>query len=119
MPKIINQFDFGERHPIDARISSNMTQLQKEGLSTFTETSDSGLNSDDVNGNISKIYTIEMFPTMLKMISGTLVEGAKYSDVYVGTKMRKFPLPVIDMPVRILGSVHVLAHAFTGTGICI
>ncbi len=31
------------------------------------------------------------------------------SSVYVGTKMRKFPLPVMNMPVRILGSVHVLA----------
>ncbi len=30
-------------------------------------------------------------------------------NVYVGTKMRKFPLPVMDMPVHILGSVHVLA----------
>jgi hypothetical protein len=29
--------------------------------------------------------------------------------VYVGTKTRKFPLPVMDMPVRVLGSVHVLA----------
>jgi hypothetical protein len=28
---------------------------------------------------------------------------------YVGTKMREFPLPVMDMPVRVLGSVHVLA----------
>ncbi len=31
--------------------------------------------------------------------------------------MRKFPLPVMDMSVRILGSVRVLAHALTGTGI--
>ncbi len=40
-------------------------------------------------------------------------------DVYVGTKMRKFPLPVMDMPVHILGSVRILAHARTETGICI
>ncbi len=37
----------------------------------------------------------------------------------VGTKMRKFPLPVMDMPVRVLGSVRILAHALTGTGNCI
>ncbi len=29
--------------------------------------------------------------------------------VYVGTKMHKFPLPVMDMPVRLLGSVRVMA----------
>jgi hypothetical protein len=40
-------------------------------------------------------------------------------DAYVGTKMRKFSLPVVDMPVRILGSMRVLADARTGTGICI
>jgi hypothetical protein len=27
----------------------------------------------------------------------------------VGTKMRKFPLPVMDMPVHVLGSIHVQA----------
>ena len=43
----------------------------------------------------------------------------KTDVIYVGTKVRKFPLPVMDMPVRILGSVRVLAHARTGTGICI
>jgi hypothetical protein len=30
--KIINQCDFGQRHLIDARISSNTTLLQQEGL---------------------------------------------------------------------------------------
>jgi hypothetical protein len=29
--------------------------------------------------------------------------------MYVGTKTRKFPLPVMDMPVPVLGSVRVLA----------
>ncbi len=57
--------------------------LQQEGLSTFTETSDSGLNSDDVNGDISTMHTIQTFPTMLKLISGTLVRGANYSDIYI------------------------------------
>jgi hypothetical protein len=36
--EIINQCDFGQRHLIDAHISSNTTLLQQEGLSTFTET---------------------------------------------------------------------------------
>jgi hypothetical protein len=42
-----------------------------------------------------------------------------FENMYVGTKMHKFPLLVMDMPVCILGSVHVLAHALTSTGICI
>jgi hypothetical protein len=29
--------------------------------------------------------------------------------VYVGTKTRKFPSPVMDMPVGVMGSVRVLA----------
>jgi hypothetical protein len=39
--------------------------------------------------------------------------------VNVGTKMRKFPLRVMDIPVRVLGSVRILAHALTGPGNCI
>ncbi len=86
--KIINQCDFGQRHLIDARISSNTTLLQHEGLSTFKETSDSGLNSDDVNGDISTMHTIQTFPTMLKLISGTLVGGANYSDTYIDSDVK-------------------------------
>jgi hypothetical protein len=69
---IINQCDFKERYLIDTRISSNMNLLQQDGFSTFTEASESGLNSDDVNGDISTMHTIQTFPTMLKLISGTL-----------------------------------------------
>jgi hypothetical protein len=39
-----------------------------------------------------------------------------FGGVHVGTELRKFPLPVIDMPVRVWGSVRVLAHALTSTG---
>ena len=81
--KIINQCDFGQRHLIDARLSSNTTLLQQEELSTFTEMSDSGLNSDDVNGDISTMHTIQMFLTMLKLMSGTLVGDANYSNIYI------------------------------------
>jgi hypothetical protein len=42
-----------------------------------------------------------------------------WKHVSVGTKMCKFPLPVMRMPVRVLRSVCVQAHARTGTGICI
>ncbi len=36
------------------------------------------------------------------------------NGAYVGTKTRKFPLPVMDMPVRVWGTVLILAHALTG-----
>ncbi len=36
-------------------------------------------------------------------------KGRTTDDVYVGTKMRQLPLPVMDMTVRVLGSVNVLA----------
>jgi hypothetical protein len=29
------------------------------------------------------MHTIQMFPTMLKLISRTLVGGANYSDIYI------------------------------------
>ncbi len=38
--------------------------------------------------------------------------------VHVGTKTCKFPLPVMDMPELVLRLVRILAHALTGTGIC-
>ncbi len=41
------------------------------------------------------------------------------SALYVGTKMHKFLLPVMDMQVRVLGSVRILAHARTCTVIYI
>jgi hypothetical protein len=86
--KIINQCDFGQRHLIDARLSSNTTLLQQEELSTFTEMSDSGLNSDDVNGDISTMHTIQMFLTMLKLMSGTLVGDANYSNIYIDSNVK-------------------------------
>jgi hypothetical protein len=38
-----------------------------------------------------------------------LLMGDFNKNIYIGTKMRKFPLPVMDMPVHVLGSVRVLA----------
>ncbi len=62
--KIINQCDFGQRHLIDARITSNTTLLQQEELSTFTETYDGVLNSHDANGDISTMRSFQLFPAM-------------------------------------------------------
>ncbi len=86
--KIINQCDFGQKHLIDARISSNTTLLQQEGLSTFTETSESGLNPDDVNGDISTKHTIQMFPTMLKLMMEHWYE-VQTTVMYTLTQMLK------------------------------
>ncbi len=88
--EIINQCDFGQRHFIDEPISSNMTLLQQKGLSNFTEMSDSGLNSDDVNGDISTMHTIQMFPTILKLINGILVGGANYGDLYIDSDVEMY-----------------------------
>jgi hypothetical protein len=46
------------------------------------------LNLDDVNGDISTMHTIQTFPTMLKLISGTLVGGANYSDIHIDTDVK-------------------------------
>ncbi len=41
------------------------------------------LNLKDINGDLGREGTIKTFPTMLKLISGTLVGGVKYSDLYI------------------------------------
>ena len=46
------------------------------------------MNSDDVNGDISTMHTIQTLPTMLKLISGTLVGGANYSDIYIDSDVK-------------------------------
>jgi hypothetical protein len=46
---------------------------------------------------------IILVPASVAMLFCWLIFG-----IYVGTKMPKFPLPVMGMPVRILGSVRVL-----------
>jgi hypothetical protein len=42
----------------------------------------------DVNDDISIMHTIQTFPTMLKLISGTLVGGTKYSDIYIDSDVK-------------------------------
>jgi hypothetical protein len=40
-------------------------------------------NSNDINNDHGTEETIKTFPTMLKLIGGTLVGGVKYSDLYI------------------------------------
>jgi hypothetical protein len=86
--KIINKCDFGQRHLIDARISSTTTLFQsgESGeLNTLLDTSD----SDGKNDDNPKQHKIQTYPTMLKLISGSLVGGAIYCAIFILTLMMK------------------------------
>jgi hypothetical protein len=41
------------------------------------------VNSNNIDSDHRTEDTIKTFPTMLKLISGTLVGGVKYSDIYI------------------------------------
>jgi hypothetical protein len=80
--KIINKCDFGQRHLIGARISSTTTLFQsgESGeLNALLDTSD----SDGKNDDNPKQHKIQTYPTMLKLISGSLVGGANYIEIYL------------------------------------
>jgi hypothetical protein len=80
--KIINKCDFGQRHLIGAQISSTTTLLQSGEpgeLITLLDTSD----SDGKNDDNPKQHKIQTYPTMLKLISGSLVGDANYNEIYL------------------------------------
>jgi hypothetical protein len=79
--EIINQCDFRQIHLIDARVSSNTTLLQprKNTLTTSDSVSDKG----DVNVDHPTQQQHKTFPTVLELISGTLVGGADFSEIYI------------------------------------
>ncbi len=80
--KIINKCDFGQRHLIGARISSTTTLFQsgESGeLNALLDTSD----SDGKNDDNPKQHKIQTYPTMLKLISGSLDGGANYNEIYL------------------------------------
>ena len=63
-------------------MSSTTTLLESdepEELNTPNDTS----NSVSINDDISKQHKIKTYPTMLKMISGSLVGGANYNEIYL------------------------------------
>ena len=63
-------------------MSSTTTLLESdepEELNTPNDTS----NSVSINDNISNQHKIKTYPTMLKMISGSLVGGANYNEIYL------------------------------------
>jgi hypothetical protein len=75
----MDQCDFRQIHLIDARVSSNTTLLQPRKNTLIT--SDSVSDKGDLNGDHFTQQQHKMFPTMLKLISGTLVGGADFSEI--------------------------------------
>ncbi len=80
--EIIDRCKFNHGHLINARLSLNRSLLQEEML-TVNNTKMQDLNptgTDNINltQKINKTYS-----TMLKFISGALVGGAKYSNIYL------------------------------------
>jgi hypothetical protein len=80
--EIIHRCNFGFRHLINARLSSKAS-LQYQADSNTHDTTPHCLNSNDINNDHGTEETIKIFPTMLKLIGGTLVGGEKYSDLYI------------------------------------
>ena len=80
--EIINRCNFGSRHLINARLSSQ-TCLQHQADSSAHDATIQCLHSKDIDGDHGSEETIKTFPTMLKLISGTLVGGVNYSDLYI------------------------------------
>ncbi len=78
--EIIYQCNFGFRHLINAPLSSEMS-LQYQTDSNTHGTKPHCLNSNDINSDQGTEETIKTFPTMLKLIGGTLVGSVKYSDL--------------------------------------
>ena len=77
--EIIHRCNFGSNHLINARLSSEMS-LQHQPDSYSHDATPQCLNTDVYQRTED---TIKTFPTMLKLISGTLVGGVKYSDIYI------------------------------------
>jgi hypothetical protein len=80
--EIINRCNFGSKHLINARLSSQ-TCLQHQADSSTQNAIPQCLNSKDLNSDHGTEDTIKTFPTMLKLIGGTLVGGVKYSNLCI------------------------------------
>lgn len=80
--EIIHRCNFGPKHIINARLSSQESlQLQVE--SSTHDPMKQCFNNDFLVDNHEQEDMIKSFPTMLKLISGTLVGGVKYSDLHL------------------------------------
>ncbi len=57
--------------------------LQYQAASNTHETTPHRLNSNDIACGHGTEETIKTFPTIVKLIGGTLVGGVKYSNLYI------------------------------------
>ena len=64
---------YPQKHPYNTK----QTQINTHGTSPHC------LNPNDIDSDHGTEETIKTFPTMLKLIGGTLVGGVKYSDLYI------------------------------------
>ena len=79
--EIINQCNFGSEHLINALLSSQ-TCLPNQADSSTQNSIPQCLNSNDFDSDHGTEETIKTFPTMLKLVAGTLVGSVIYSDLY-------------------------------------
>jgi len=73
---------FGQRHLIGARLSSTTTLLESGEPEEFNTPHDTS-NSDSIIDDAPKQHKIKTYPTMLKLISGALVGGVNYNEIYL------------------------------------
>ena len=79
--EIIQRCNFGSKHLINARLSSQ-TCLQHQPDSSTRDAAPLCSNSTNFDSDQKTEESIKTFPTMLKLINGTLVGYVKYSDLY-------------------------------------
>ena len=81
--EIINRCDFWHDHVVSAQILSLTSITHQEQLTNIPQPQeDQVMNKDATDTNPHTLDTNITFNTMLKLISGTLVGGANYSDIY-------------------------------------
>ena len=79
--EIIQRCNFGLKHLINARLLTQTSLLHQPDLSTRDATAVS-LNSKHSDRDQKIEESVKTFPTMLKLINGTLIGSMKYSDLY-------------------------------------
>jgi hypothetical protein len=86
--EIIDRCEFSNGHVINAQLSSDKSIIQEEFTTiNGTERQDPTLNGKDSTNVRKNIY--KTFSTMIKLISGALVGGTKYSDIYITSDIKE------------------------------
>ncbi len=91
----IERCDFSISHISNVQLSSDKSILQEEHtMIDGTETQDSTLNGKDLS-NFQR-NTNNTYSTMLKLISGALVGGTNYSEIYHTCGIEKDDTPTAN-----------------------